>query len=50
MSKASKGALGAGLAVAAVGTYLIGWWAQPEELLSISIGPRGVGVQKRVGF
>lgn len=45
-----KGRVGAGLAVAAVGAYLIGWWAQPEELLSISVGPRGVGVQKRVGF
>ncbi len=43
--------MGTGLAVAAAGAYLIGWWAQPEErLLSLSVGPGGVGVQRRIGF
>lgn len=43
--------MGTGLAVAAAGAYLIGWWAQPEErLLSLSVGPGAVGVQRRIGF
>lgn len=41
--------MGVGIAAAAVGAYLIGWWAQPEEL-TLSILPGGVGVQKSIGF